>query len=71
MPASHIDVILSKTGQTSRVELITVAAHIARRYNVKPARALEMLETGEVHYQQQLPDLVESMQKVNCSETEE
>jgi len=70
MPLTNADNILNKSGITGRVELVILAARLARLKKCSPVKALLMLETGEIDIQDLHENLLTSLQEVQ-PETEE
>jgi len=70
MPFTNADNILNKSGITGRVELVILAARLARLKKCSPVKALLMLETGEIDIQDLHENLLTSLQEVQ-PETEE
>ena len=72
MPFTNADNILNKSGITDRVELVILAARLARLKKCSPVKALLMLETGEINIQDLHENLLTSLQEVQPqAETEE
>ena len=72
MPFTNADNILNKSGITGRVELVILAARLARLKKCSGVKALLMLETGEINIQDLHENLLTSLQEVQPqAETEE
>lgn len=72
MTSVSTDNVLSKSGIISRVELVILAARLARLKKCSPVKALLMLETGEINIQDLHENLLTSLQEVQPqAETEE
>ena len=64
MPFTNADNILNKSGITGRVELVILAARLARLKKCSPVKALLMLETGDIDIQDLRKNLQTSLQKI-------
>ena len=72
MPFTNADNILNKSGITGRVELVILAARLARLKKCSGVKALLMLETGDIDIQDLRKNLLTSLQEVQPqAETEE
>ena len=64
MPFTNADNILNKSGITGRVELVILAARLARLKKCSGVKALLMLETGDIDIQDLRKNLQTSLQKI-------
>ena len=72
MTLTNTDNILNKSGITGRVELVILAARLARLKKCSSVKALLMLETGEINIQDLHENLLTSLQEVQPqAETED
>ena len=72
MPFTNADNILNKSGITGRVELVILAARLARLKKCSGVKALLMLETGDIDIQDLRKNLLTSLQEVQPqAETED
>ena len=64
MTSVSTDNVLSKSGIISRVELVILAARLARLKKCSGVKALLMLETGDIDIQDLRKNLQTSLQKI-------